>query len=167
MPVIAGIDPGISGAIALVDTQHPDTVVNVWDMPTLDIKRGKTIKRRVDIQQLKFTLLDLGIFNCTAAYIEDVGGMPGQSAPAAFSFGYSTGLVVGMLACLEIPCTAVTATTWKRALKVNSDKDGCRYAASQFMPRAACYWPLKKHDGRAEAALIARYGAKTEFLCAA
>jgi hypothetical protein len=39
-------------------------------------------------------------------------------------------------------------------------KDAARARASQLLPQAAHQWPLKKHDGRAESALIALYGAR-------
>jgi hypothetical protein len=43
---------------------------------------------------------------------------------------------------------------------VTKSKDGCRARASQLLPEAADQWPLRRHDGRAEAALIALYGAR-------
>jgi hypothetical protein len=40
-------------------------------------------------------------------------------------------------------------------------KDGARARASQLIPSAAHHWPLKKHDGRAEAALLAFYASRS------
>jgi crossover junction endodeoxyribonuclease RuvC len=156
--VVAGIDPGLHGAIALYDADDR-RVIEIWDMPTLEIKRGKTIKRRIDLQQLKFIVADLQLFGVSHVYTEDVGGMPGQSAPAAFSFGYAAGVVTGFIAASQIPITAVTASVWKKALGLRGNKDDARMLASELLPAAAHFWRRKKDDGRAEAALIARYGA--------
>jgi hypothetical protein len=60
-----------------------------------------------------------------------------------------------------VPITIVHPRTWKRALGVPREKDGARARASQLLPAHAHLWPLKKHDGRAEAALIATYGVQT------
>jgi hypothetical protein len=46
---------------------------------------------------------------------------------------------------------------------VPAEKDGARARASQLLPQHAGHWPLKKHDGRAEAALIALYGWRQLF----
>ncbi len=35
-----------------------------------------------------------------------------------------------------------------------------RARAGELLPRAACHWPLAAHAGRAEAALIALWGAR-------
>jgi hypothetical protein len=43
-------------------------------------------------------------------------------------------------------------------LGVPAAKDGSRARASQLMPAATHHWPLVKHDGRAEAALIGHCG---------
>jgi hypothetical protein len=50
------------------------------------------------------------------------------------------------------------------ALRVPAEKDGARARASQLIPAGASWWPLVKHDGRAEAALIALYGSRLDAL---
>jgi hypothetical protein len=47
-----------------------------------------------------------------------------------------------------------------QALGVPKAKDGARAMASKLFPAVATQWHLKKHDGRAEAALIALCGAR-------
>jgi hypothetical protein len=49
---------------------------------------------------------------------------------------------------------------------VPAAKDGARARASQLLPGAADQWPLVKHDGRAEAALIALWGIRSLNLIA-
>jgi crossover junction endodeoxyribonuclease RuvC len=53
---------------------------------------------------------------------------------------------------------------WKKSLGVPADKYAARMRASQLLPEFAHNWPLKKHDGRAEASLISLYGIKQGLL---
>ena len=145
--VICGIDPGLTGAIAMRDIATG--ALTVYDMPLLD--------NRVAVSRF------IAILRKSApghVYLERVNGMPGQSAPAAFNFGRGVGQLLGALETLQIPVTEVTSQQWKGVLKVPRDKDGARLRATQLMPEHAALWPLKKHDGRAEAALIAFYGCQ-------
>jgi crossover junction endodeoxyribonuclease RuvC len=155
--IIAGIDPGLSGAVALLDAAS-GAVVGLWDMPTLELKRGGKTKRELDPHALAGAL---GRDRIGHAFIEQVGAMPGQGVSSVFSFGKSYGVVIGVLATLGIPMSLVPPQTWKRSLGVPAAKDGARARASQLMPAAAHHWPLVKHDGRAEAALIATYGLRS------
>ena len=153
--VIAGIDPGLSGAVALFGAVA-GAVIDVADMPVLTLMRGSKAKREVDGHLLADLLAGAGIAH---AYVENVGAMPGQGVSGVFAFGKAFGTVLGVLAALGVPMTLVAPASWKRALHVPAAKDGARARASQLMPTAAQHWRLVKHDGRAEAALIAYYGA--------
>jgi crossover junction endodeoxyribonuclease RuvC len=155
--IIAGIDPGLSGAVALLDAET-GAVVDLWDMPTLTLSRGGKAKRELDPHSLAGAL---GRDRIGHAFVENVGAMPGQGVSSVFSFGKSFGITIGVLATLGIPMTFVAPVAWKRTLGVPAAKDGARARASQLMPAAASHWPLVKHDGRAEAALIAHYGLRS------
>jgi crossover junction endodeoxyribonuclease RuvC len=84
--------------------------------------------------------------------------MPGQGISSTFAFGKTFGIILGVLAARGIPLTLVPAVRWKRRLHVQKSKDAARARASQLLPRCADQWRLKKHDGRAESALIALFG---------
>jgi crossover junction endodeoxyribonuclease RuvC len=154
--IIAGVDIGLSGAVALLDAATGG-VIDIWDMPTLALTRGGKNKRELDAHALAGALGRDRIGHC---FIEQVGAMPGQGVSSVFSFGKSYGVTIGIMAALGIPMTFVAPAAWKRALQVPAAKDGARARASQLMPAAAHHWPLVKHDGRAEAALIAYYGLR-------
>jgi crossover junction endodeoxyribonuclease RuvC len=77
-----------------------------------------------------------------------------------FGYGRSYGIAIGVLSALGISFTEISAVSWKRKLAVPSDKDGARFRASQLLPTAAKHWPLVKHHGRAEAALLAFLGGR-------
>ena len=72
-----------------------------------------------------------------------------------------------MIAALGIQVTHVNPRAWKAALKVPAAKDGARCRASELIHGGAAHWPLVKHDGRAEACLIALFGIRTMHAIAA
>ena len=153
--IILGIDPGLSGALALYDTS--EQTVEVFDMPVLDLVRNGKKKREVSAQALANLLAATTI---KAAFVERVNAMPGQGVTSVFSFGRSTGIVEGILAAYDIPTTLVTPQAWQKAVGQRAGKDGSRERAMQLFPAQADLFQRKKDDGRSDAALIAYYGAK-------
>lgn len=154
---ILGIDPGISGALALYLPATDEMFVG--DVPVLEIKKGKQTKRRVDLHRLVAMMRDCAAYKPTV-WIEDVATRPGEGAVGAFSFGRTVGQLEMAAVAMELPLERVTPQAWKKALNVLADKDAARARASMLMPKHAHCWPLKKHVDRAEAALIALYGAR-------
>jgi Holliday junction resolvasome RuvABC endonuclease subunit len=150
--MILGIDPGLSGALAFMDDE-----LLIYDIPTFEITRNGKNKRQIDLQALLSILKMLPV---EKASLENVNAMPGQGVSSMFQMGRGYGQIEMALAACNIPVTYVTPQVWKKALQVPKDKDGARQRASQLMPQWAYNWDLKKHDGRAEAALIALYGSK-------
>lgn len=157
MMLIAGIDPGLSGAVAFLDAAS-GAVIDIADMPTLALARGGKNKRELDAHALARLIRERPIDH---AFAELVGAMPGQGVSSVFAFGKSFGMLIGILAALEVPMTFVAAATWKRALGVPAAKDGARARASQLMPTAAHHWTRVRDDGRAEAALIGHFGLRS------
>jgi len=153
--IILGVDPGLSGAICLL---HSLEVAEIHDIPTFSLSRNGKNKREVDAVKLANMLGETVIGH---AFVEQVNAMPGQGTSSMFAFGKSYGIVIGILAARGVPMTFVAPKTWKKALGVPASKDGARARASQLMPTNSWLWPLVKHDGRAEAALIAYWGVRT------
>lgn len=156
-----GIDPGLDGALALIDDNG--TLVGIWDMPVIRV--GKGTRRVVDGVALFLLLRE----RCPYALpiLEKVGGMPRQSAPAAFNFGYGCGLIVQGLHALRIPDPdrhpahhLVRPQAWKAALLAGTDKSkgAAILRAKAIFPGAASWLTRKKDHGRAEALLLAEYG---------
>jgi crossover junction endodeoxyribonuclease RuvC len=159
--ILAGIDPGLSGAVALLDTARPEHV-QVFDMPVLALSRGGKNKRELDAHALARALAQpIG-----HAFVEQVGAMPGQGVSSVFAFGRAYGCLLGILAAQGVPMTTVAPRRWKTALGVPANKDGARARASQLLPAAAHQWSLKRHDGRAEAALLSLYGFRALVMIA-
>lgn len=154
MSFIIGVDPGASGAVAILELDGQ--LVQVFDMPVVEVIAGGKAKRRVSPEMLAS---ELRLYNVhtTTAVVEQVGAMPGQGVTSMFAFGQSFGMVLGVLAGLAIPTTTVSPATWKKALKLNAGKDGARAKAAQLWPGHASEFKRVKDDGRAEAALIAQW----------
>lgn len=144
MTTILGIDPGsVSGAWAAV---HDDGSMTCGDLPTVD--------RNVD--GAAFARLVRALAPCRAV-VEQVSAMPKQGVSSTFSFGRGFGCVLGVLAACEVPVTMVMPGRWKRAFALDSDKEKSRALAIRTWP-ASAQFARKKDAGRAEAALIAKWG---------
>jgi hypothetical protein len=152
--IILGVDCGLGGALTFLDT---GATASIHDMPTFEIGRGKTKRRDLDGHALHRIIVAA---QPDHAFVEQAQGMPKQSAYATGIFFQVYGEVRGILIATGIPFTIVHPRTWKKALAVPAAKDAARARASQLMPQASAQWPLKKHDGRAESALIALYGTR-------
>jgi crossover junction endodeoxyribonuclease RuvC len=147
---IIGIDPGLSGALAVLEGDH----LIVEDMPIFKAKtRGNdlNILGLVDI----FEILGYGVDH---AFIELVHSMPQQGVASVFKFGLVYGATKGVIAGCRIPMTEVAPNKWKPEMKLNKDKDRSRARAVELFPNFSHYFARKKDDGRAEAALLAYYG---------
>lgn len=150
---IIGIDPGITGAIALLDDGH---AVRVLDMPAFVVRK----KRKVSGLVLHDQLLQMKDGGAETVYIEDVSARPGQGVTSMFSFGYSLGVAEGVVTALKLPLIRVRPTAWKRrAGLVGCPKDASRGLAIEMFPNLAEDLSRKKDCGRADALLIAYFGA--------
>jgi crossover junction endodeoxyribonuclease RuvC len=152
--MIIGIDPGLSGAIAWVSDDG--YLVRVADMPVVEV----TGKKRVSPQMLT-SLLEEHDDIIRLVAIEDVGAMPGQGVTSMFSFGFSAGLISGVCAGLKLPIVLYRPSVWKRQAGVPADKGAARQMAQRLWPGSRAF-DRAKDDGRAEAALMARWVAQKE-----
>jgi crossover junction endodeoxyribonuclease RuvC len=157
--VIIGIDPGLSGAIALV--RADGALVHVEDLPI--VATGK--KSRLDVPHLVKSLQVID--RVKVAYLENVSAMPMQGVSSSFNFGRTFGEIHGVLVALGFTVHLVTPQAWKFAVGLRSTpgadtkarKTASRELAQRLFPNRADQFARVKDDGRAEAALIAYYGA--------
>jgi len=154
-----GCDVGLDGAIAFYNPFSKDLIIE--DMPTLNIKVNNKNKRQVDLYRLA-QIVDAHKSSIARAMIEAVSSAPGMGCVSAFNFGFSAGVVQMVVASNFIPMGLVSPRVWKRVMGVTADKDTSFRAASRLLPQHGHMWNLKKHDGRAEAALLAVYCAQTD-----
>ena len=153
---ILGIDPGASGAIALLDTEQ--NTLFVVDMPCVDVRRGTRTVRHVSAQALSLAVA--AFHPVDHAIVERVHSMPGQGVASTFAFGRAFGVCEGVLAGAGVRYTDVAPATWMRLLRLTGGKDAARHMAMQLFPGLAERFARKKDDGRADAALLAVYGAR-------
>ena len=150
-----GIDPGLSGAIAVLT----DDALQIHDMPVMTVDRNGKAKRQVSANELA-ELLNLYAGKDCHVYVERVSAMAGQGVTSVFSFGRSFGMIEGILAALKMPVTFVAPATWTRAIGRSPGKDASRARAMELFPNYEYFFKRVKDDGRADAALIAHWGRK-------
>ena len=150
-----GIDPGLSGAIAILS---PETL-KIFDMPTMTVERNGKAKRQVSASELAEMLYLYSGRDCHV-YVEKVSAMAGQGVTSVFSFGRSFGMIEGILAAFKMPVTFVPPATWVKAVGRGQGKDASRARAMELFPSDQDQFKRVKDDGRADAALIAYWGSR-------
>ena len=165
-----GIDPGLTGAVALI---RKNGEVAVWDTPTTIIKKGKTTKTDYLPYEMARMINDI-LDEDVHVIIEKVHAMPAfgkdkngndkrQGITSMFRFGEGFGLWLGIIAAFELPMTQVAPQTWKKALmKDMPDKDAARQRAQELFPMAVKELSRKKDCGRADAILLAEFGRRMD-----
>lgn len=155
MKIIIGIDPGLTGGIAVIDSSRK-TIIKLVDMPVSpDGKKNKV--NGYGLLQIfgGYTRDDIEM-----VYLERVSARPGQGVVSMFSFGRSYGAVEAAVSLLGFPLSYVTPQSWKRrAGLIGAEKDASRGKVLDLYPDADVH--RKKDNGRADAVLIARYGDKS------
>lgn len=153
---IVGIDPGITGAVAI---HWSNNVITIEDTPNIQMKKaGGKMKTDYMPAEMVGLLKKLDPEN-THVFIESVHSMPGQGVSSTFGFGKGFGIWIGILAALGLPYTFVTPQAWKKKQMLGmQDKDAARIRAQQMYPAAAPMLMRKKDCGRADALLIMDYG---------
>jgi crossover junction endodeoxyribonuclease RuvC len=146
MTRILGVDPGLSGALAIVETINGlPVLVDAIDMPSA----GSGAKARVDIIAAAEWIAKHAP---SMAFVERAQAFPGQGRSSAFSYGRSVGAVETVVAMCSIPMTLVEASGWKHQLHLpGKDKEAARQRALQLFPSQHALLARKR---RAEAALI-------------
>lgn len=167
--LVCGVDPGLSGALAFLDSETM-RIAAMITMPAMKLGKAKGSKREISartlVVELEREILSLGL-TVSHVYLERVQSSPQMGVTSAFQFGRGYGAVEGVIAALGWPLEYVTPNKWKTALRVPTEKDDARHRAEQLLPRDAEHWTPKRlvmnqeqASGRAEAALIALYGVR-------
>lgn len=153
--IVAGIDPGKTGAMAIV---HADGTVQFFDVPRIKL-RGKDRPAWGEWSRLWTAALDFA--GVDMVVIEDVSARPGQGVTSMFTFGRSLGFAHSIAVASGAAVQFVPPHVWKGKLGLlNSGKGASRERCTGLYPTTAAQLARVKDDGRAEAALIAHYGRK-------
>lgn len=145
--IIVGIDPGASGAIAVLSPSSPPSVV---DFP----------KNDEAILSLLLKNLTNRSKDCIV-FLEDVHALPRQSTVAGFTFGKNVGKAELVAMSYSDNVVKVSPQRWKKYFDLyKKDKKESIALAKQNFPTLVDVLKASK-DGRAEALLIALYGSNT------
>lgn len=147
MTVTIGIDPGVTGAAAVLEADG--TFRALFDLPVI---RDKSLAW-IDGDRLAAALLAAMRADAATVILERVSAMPGQGVSSSFGFGVTFGSILAAVQCLRLRIELVTPAVWKRALGLSSDKRASLDRARLLFPGADL--TLAKHHGRAEALLLA------------
>jgi crossover junction endodeoxyribonuclease RuvC len=136
-----GIDPGKSGAVALI--QQDGEIVADWPGDAAGAADLLTTWR------LEFQIVLVAL--------ERVHAMPGQGVKSMFTFGQNFGQWEGILAALSLPHLQPSPQDWQRGLVKASDGPDSKARALTVARRLFPDVDLsrKKDHGRADALLLA------------
>lgn len=152
---ILGIDPGLSGAMALLD-QFAYSEIAVEDIPILEISCGRTSRRIISAENLASIILRL---RPDHIFVENVHPMPGQGVTSSGRLMESLGIIRGVIGTLQLSRTFVEPSVWKRRMGlIGKGKDDSIALALNLFPSVDL--SRKKDHNRAEALLIAEFGRR-------
>lgn len=137
-----GVDPGMTGAVAIIGPNN----VDVFDF-----------ENRAALLALHDLVLKDGD---AFAFVEKVGVMPRQGISTSGKFMRATGIAVGWLEALAIPFEEISPTKWQRRVfdsgaRTGDNKKDSLNLARKLFPSMMMRLKRKKDHNRADALLIA------------
>ncbi|MBA1340487.1 MAG: crossover junction endodeoxyribonuclease RuvC [Pelagibacterales bacterium] len=158
---IIGIDPGLSGGMAVLENNK---VKFIFDMPVMP--EGKKNKRQLNSAQLAKLIKDNILEKEeVCVVVEQVNAMPGQGVTSMFNFGQTFGAIKGICAALGLPIFFVRPSKWKKHFElINSSKDSSRTKVIEMYPNLSNELSKKKDVNKSDAILIALYHSETRFV---
>lgn len=154
--IYGGIDPGLNGGIAFLNGERLD----LYPMPVIG---GVDY----DVQEMKRLLAQYrqhGLY----VMIENQHAMPGQGLSSTLQTGKGFGILLGLLAGMEIPHQVIAARQWQVKLFTGvkgalDTKAKSEIVAKRLFPTAnfrRTDRSTKNADGLTDAACIAEYGRR-------
>ena len=155
-----GVDPGKEGALALYDTNEK-RITGMYDFPIYELKGRK----KHDAVQLWNLGEALSLIGLECVYVEDVGSKGfynGKKMSGNGELSYCAGLLKMMFVALKTRIEYVNPQQWKRVMRCPAEKTASVQRADQLFPTQRHIFRGPRGgalDGRAEAAMLALYGA--------
>ena len=158
--IVIGIDIGVTGALAAVDSRR---TCCVHDLPTVPVEGNRVVKRRIDSRGLLVLLRSVVPAGVDAlALIEDVHAGMGPGMAARASLMHSRGVVETVLELARVRVCPVQPAVWKRAHGLlKSDKAASLAKARELSPSLQHALKRQLDHNRAEALLLAWHGLET------
>lgn len=160
--LILGIDPGATGAAALIDrsTMAPRGDEDLDADPAVVCERLDSLLAGAGSHPVR-------------AILERAQAMPKQGVVGLANYMTGYGVIVGWLCCRSVPYDTVRPDQWKRALGISKKKGEPAEGAYQRRKAEASalarrLFPtielgLKTHHNRAEALLLAEWARRERF----
>lgn len=154
MKTVLGIDPGLNGGLAFLNEEG----ITLVPMPTI---AGKDY----DIQAIKRYLVE---FKPVLTVLEQQISMPGQGLSSTLQTGKGYGILLGLLAGMEMPHQVISAKTWQGKLFTGvaaklDTKAKSEIIAKRIFPSADFRRSDRARvaaDGLTDAACIAEYARR-------
>lgn len=163
---VIGIDPDLSGALAVVKSDDSSCSAQVFDSPHLIVPVGKRLRKRLDARSIVEMVRSLEAPLGSTAYIEQSIPFPQDGKQGWWSGGFGYGLWIGILVSSGFSVVPVPSILWKNVFGIAGgrfSKDDSRRVASLLFPSLDDQLKRKKDHGRADALLIAAYGIGMRF----
>lgn len=146
MATIIGIDPGLKGGVCLISDAG---AFYCYEMPVN--------KDGIDARALRQIIAQHN--NCIA-YVEHAQAMPKQGVVGVFTYGVGFGKILATLEICGIETKLVRPAVWKKAMGLPKEKEAAVAMAERLNPLGVFRTERGRLlDGKAEALLIAVYGA--------
>lgn len=150
--ILAAFDPGTITSFAIFDTERP------WE---IEIGEVRLIGAGRELRPCGLHIREI-VTRIDQALIEKVGAMKNQGVSSMFTFGMSTGAVLGAISALGVPLERVEPREWKKGSRLSGLKDtegktAARLYAKELWPEHAATFDMTTKHGMADAALMARW----------
>jgi hypothetical protein len=148
--IYCGIDPGINGAIAFIDSARGAS--RVFDLP-----RHPVTHRLDGFGLAKLIRENIPATETGVIFVEDIHAIGGSAMQSMGAMMKSVGIILGAIDCTRIPMHEVRPQTWKKLYRLTADKSACLDMARKLYPDLGDSLKRAKDHNRGEAVLIAHY----------
>lgn len=155
--LVLGVDPGVTGALSIVDCAPGRTpaLVACIDVPI----HGEGAKKRVHAAKLADWLEPFAA-DIKVAYIERAQAMPDQGSSSGFLYGRCVGYLEATVLLSGIHLRTAEPSVWKRAMGLRGQGKPASIANARLLVTGSSEALARKGDhNRAESMLIAVWGA--------
>jgi len=166
---VVGIDPGLDGAVAVLDLHQGGAILHltrVTPTPTLTVTVRKRTRREYDVPGMWRLVADAlapGGVTVALVAIEHQGPRPKEGVVSSFRTGLGFGLWRALTVAAQLPLAIVHPQSWRReyGLIGGGKQASIRCALERFPTYPSA---LRRHDGAADAILIAGFAARRRVL---
>lgn len=152
--VIIGIDPGVNGAVALLDTSN--WLLGCIDMPTVELFTNGKTHREPSPTVLAEIIRAVSPLLLVCEKLQNFGMHPNPND--LMKMGRWRGQIEGLVAASQVGFEHPYPSAWKRQMGLTADKKLSTLRANALFPHCVSLWKRAKDHDRAEAALLALYG---------